>query len=495
MNKILLSLYGLVILSLFSCAINRSAYHPDKKFSQAVLQKEYILLRTILEKKHPSLYWYTPKDSMDIYFGQSYAKIKDSMTEQQFVWKIIAPLIHQIHCGHTSVSMSKAYSKWANRRELPSFPYFLKVWNDTMAVTGQLNKNDSIFKRGTVINSINGKNAQSLLPVLFNYMSQDGYEENNNFIRISSNFPYYHRNVFGLSKVYQIEYKDSLGKVYSVALPAYFPPKDSTKKNKFTPEVVKIPKQNRMNEYRSFEIDSTKKFAVMKVNTFSAGRLRSFFRKSFKTLRKNNIPHLVLDMRINGGGKVNASTLLTKYISRKPFKVSDSLYAVTKNLGRYTKYIKGNFLNNIELLFICKKRKDGYFHLTNYENKLYLPKKRNHYSGKVYVLINGPTFSAACLFANAVKGQSGITLLGENTGGGWYGNNGIMIPEIILPSTGVRVRLPLFRLIQFQHQQIKGTGIVPDVYIGTDYQALKMGYDKKLRWIKEQLIRGAEIKL
>jgi hypothetical protein len=94
-----------------------------------------------------------------------------------------------------------------------------------------------------------------------------------------------------------------------------------------------------------------------------------------------------------------------------------------------------------------------------------------------------------------VKGQAGITLLGEETGGGWYGNNGIMIPDVVLPTTGVRVRLPLFRLVQYQHPPQKGTGIPPDVYIGTDYQALKMGYDKKMRWIKEKIIRDAEIKL
>ena len=83
------------------------------------------------------------------------------------------------------------------------------------------------------------------------------------------------------------------------------------------------------------------------------------------------------------------------------------------------------------------------------------------------------------------KGQKNITLLGEETGGGWYGNNGIMIPDIILPNTKVRVRLPLFRLVQYNHTAIKGTGVIPDILVPTSYDALLKGYDKKMEETKK----------
>ena len=41
-------------------------------------------------------------------------------------------------------------------------------------------------------------------------------------------------------------------------------------------------------------------------------------------------------------------------------------------------------------------------------------------------LLTDRTFSAAALFSNAVKGQPGVVLVGEETGGGWHGNNGIL---------------------------------------------------------------------
>ncbi len=473
--------------TLFSCAVNRVAYSPAKKYPEAALQKDYTLLRAILEKKHPGVYWYTSRDSMDYYFDKYYAAIGDSMTEQQFAWHVLAPMVEKIRCGHTSVSSSKAYVKAVSGRRFPSFPLYMKVWSDTMAVLANLDRKDSIFKRGTLITSINGVNNRDQIIKMFGYLPQDGFANNVNYIRLSGNFPYYHRSIYGLSKNYNITYLDSNGVEKSAVLPLYTPVKDTSKKVD-RPKEPEISKERRRLRYRSFEIDSTGKFATMTVNTFSKGNLRGFFRRSFRTLRKKNINNLVLDLRSNGGGKVTASTLLTKYISRTPFKVADSLYASTRGLGKYSKYVKAGIFNNIEMFFISSKRKDGKYHLGHLERKTYHPKSKNHYDGKLYVLINGPTFSASSLFCNVVKGQEGITLVGEETGGGWHGNNGIMIPDIKLPITGLRVRLPLYRLVQFNHIPRTGTGILPDVYVGTNYNALIKGVDYKMEVVRKMIL-------
>src|ERR1700682_4685198 len=67
-----------------SCTSSRNTYSPQKKYPPAALQADYFLFRHILEKAHPSIYWYTTKDSMDYYFEQGYKSLKDSMTEIQF---------------------------------------------------------------------------------------------------------------------------------------------------------------------------------------------------------------------------------------------------------------------------------------------------------------------------------------------------------------------------------------------------------------------------
>jgi hypothetical protein len=73
------ALLPLLLLSLFSsCAVSK-AYHPSKKYPPEVLKEDYAVFRNSLEESHPSLYWYTPKDSMDYYFETGSNKLTDSL--------------------------------------------------------------------------------------------------------------------------------------------------------------------------------------------------------------------------------------------------------------------------------------------------------------------------------------------------------------------------------------------------------------------------------
>ena len=477
---------------LYSCSVSKN-YNPDKKFAKEELQQDYTLLRNVLEKKHPSLYWYTPKDSLDLYFDSLHSAIPDSMTELQFGWQILAPLTQKIHCGHTSFGMSKNWYKFTRDKRIPSFPLFLKVWGDTMMVTGNYNSKDSVFKRGTLITSINGMDNKALMNKMFEYMPTDGYSTSVNYIRISGNFPYYHRNVFGIYKNYKVGYIDKNGAEKITTLPMWVPPADTSKGKKIKPPVTISKKQRRKERresYRSLSIDTINNTATITLNTFSTGggrRLRHFIKSSFKKLRQQQVKNLIIDIRNNGGGEINMFSLLTKYVKNKPFKVVDTAFAVSKSLRPYTKHIKQGMLTNLGLFFLTKKGSDSNYHFGHYERKLHQPKKKNHFDGKIYVLISGPTFSASTLFCNAVKGQSNVTLIGEEAGGGWYGNNGIMIPEIVLPKTKLHVRLPMFRIVQYNHVEKDGRGVLPDIYMPPSGEAVKNNIDRKIQLAKEMI--------
>ncbi len=462
----------------FSCSVSKN-YNPDKKYSSEQLKQDYTLLRTILEKKHPSLYWYTPKDTMDRYFNEGYNAIRDSMTELQFSWKIIAPITSAIHCGHTSFSMSKSWNKFIRGKVIPSFPLFLKIWSDTMVVMYDLNKNDSVIHKGDIITSINGIKSADIINIMFDYMVEDGYSDNVNYIRLSESFPYFHRNIFGLYKTYNVGFIDSSGIEKTANIPYYHPSADTISKRK---EMIKSAKRitsyQRKQNIRSLQFDTS--FALMTVNSFSNGHLKHFFRKSFREIHKRHLQNLIIDIRANGGGDINNYVLLTRYLRDASFKVADSAYSIAKNFNGFTKHISSGFFNNLGLILLSRKRDDGKYHFGFWENHTFKPKRKNHFNGNTYVLINGLTFSASSLFCNSVKGQPGVTLVGEETGGGWYGNSGIIIPDIILPNTHLRVRLPFFRIVQYHHVADKGTGVVPDIYIPPVYKDVVNGVDTKM---------------
>lgn len=485
--------YLLLILPfLFSCSASRN-YNPNKKYSKQQLQQDYTLLRNVLEKKHPSLYWYTSKDSMDYYFNSGYNAISDSMTELQFGWKIIAPLTSVIHCGHTSFNMSKGWNHFIKNKIIPSFPLYLKVWKDTMMVVGNLNYQNKLIKNGAFISSINGINNQEMINYMFHFLVEDGYSQNINYIRLSADFPYYHRNIFGLYKSYLVSYTDSSGKSKNAVIPYFDPGADTLRKKRALKkrDKVKYSRQEKLERVRSLESDSS--FALMTVNGFSKGHLKSFFRRSFRELRKNQAKNLVIDLRINGGGDIINSVFLTKFLRNTPFKVADTAEAISKNLAPYTRYISKGILNNIGLFFVTHKEKDGKYHFGYWERHTFKPKHRNHFNGNVYILTNGLTFSASSIFCSALKGQDNIKLVGEETGGGWYGNSGIMIPDITLPNTKLRVRLPFFRLVQYQHVPVKGTGVMPDVFVGPHWRDILNGVDTKIEKVKQLIQQQNEV--
>lgn len=478
--------YFLSVLSLFSllsCSVTRN-YNPDRKYAPAALKEDYTLLRNILEDKHPALYWYTPPDSMDYYFDKGYEAIKDSMTELMFGWKILAPLTSTIHCGHTSFSMSKGWNRFIEDRRIPSFPLLLKVWDDSLLVLYNLNRDSPIVKKGSFITAINGIPSGELIGHMMRYMVQDGYSQNFNYVRLSGSFPYFHRNIYGLYQKYQVQYTDSTGRHYAAQIPWFRPKVDSSEK-KEDHRRPKWSRQERLGFSRQLEVDST--YALMTLNTFTKGKLRPFFRRSFRELRKKHVKNLILDLRINGGGDISKTVLLTEYLEKKPFKIADSVYSVAKNFRPYSKYITHSFFNNIALFFLTHREHKKEYHFRFWENHFFKPRKRNHFDGKIYILTNGYTFSAASLFCNLIKGQENVELVGEETGGGWYGNSGVIIPDIILPNTKLRVRLPFFRIVQYQHVPFKGTGVIPDWYIKPNWRDLLKGVDTKLEAVKKKI--------
>ena len=491
------------LLSFFiSCSAGKSSFSPNKKYSLQQVQKDYAVYHTILEEHHPSLYWYSTPDSINYYFSWGEQQLKDSMTEPEFR-KVLAYVTSKINCGHTSVRPSKLYSKYNDTVRLGKmFPLSLKIWNDTAVVSANLNRKDTVLRRGTMITSINGKNFPELIATMFNYISTDGYNKTHKYQSLSNRgyFGSLYTTLYGLSEKYAIEYKDNNNQLKSVSIPVYNPVLDTPVRNNNRPVVRKVPqpskkdrKNQRLDAVRLLKIDSANHTAMMDLSSFVRGYgLRKFFRNSFEALHKNDIGHLIIDVRGNGGGSVNNSTLISRYIATQKFKLADSLYAI-KRKGTYDRYIENHFWNKLFIAFFTKKRNDGFHHFGFFERHYFKPKKNDHYDGKVYILTGGNSFSATTLFASSLIKQDNVVVVGEETGGGAYGNSAWLIPDVTLPETGVRFRLPLFKLVLNKNNPKTGRGVQPEVFSFPSIEAIKRGADYKLDKVME-LIKEDKLK-
>src|SRR5205085_3327177 len=131
-------------------------------------------------------------------------------------------------------------------------------------------------------------------------------------------------------------------------------------------------------------------------------------------------------------------------------------------------------------------------HDTDYFIYTIRPRRRNHYSGKLMVLINGGSFSASSLVASYLKDRNRALFIGEETGGAQEGCNAGITPYYKLPNTKIRIRMPAFRIIHDVCPKITGRGVMPDYM--TDYSLDNILTRKDLDLKKAKELAGLLVK-
>lgn len=482
-----------VLASLVSCSTTKTSI-ADRKYPRKHLQEDYRIFRGALEEGHPSLYWFTPKDSVDKRFSDGYSAIKDSMTERQFK-TLLNWVVTAFRCGHTSVAYSKQYSRYLDTAAVKMFPLAFKVWPDTLVVIGNLNKKDSLLTRGTVVTEINGKPARELIHTFLDHTTGDGYSVSGRYQSLSSYgaFGVLYKNVYGLTDTFNVTYIDEFGFESRTKVPVFVPESRSAKKtDSLKPEKYTQKERRTLETFatRHVQVDTSLKSAYMMLNSFSNGnKLRRFFRSSFRSMKKLNIQHLVIDVRSNGGGEAGNSTLLTRYLSDHKFKVAHSLYT-NKRSSSYRDYIPFQPVFGLISSIITHRKEDGKFHFGFFERHRFKVHRKYHFNKNIYILTGGNSFSATTLFAQELKGQKNVKIIGEETGGGAYGNTAWIIPQLKLPYTKIRVGIPKFRFIMRPELVEEGRGVMPDYHVAPNADDIRRGVDVKLQAVKRMIIEA-----
>jgi hypothetical protein len=484
-----------VMSSISACTSSKKvAYNVHKKYAPSQIQYDFSLLQKILEREHPSTYWHTPKPLMDSIFTTAKTLLNDSLTEFEFR-KIVAQVVSNVKCGHTSVRGSKGFDKWLSTANLSYFPFGMRVFSDTMIATYNLYRKDTLIPRGSIIQSINGINSNTIMQHMYSFISTDGDANNFKNLRISNNFPFYYLMAMDSAKTYNVQYLDSVGNSKEIKFTHFKrPPPDTTKTPKpkvvipkvVVPKVVvkKPTKEQRRQLIRKINIDTVNSTAVLILTSFSGGKQQQFFKTAFANLQKLQIKNLVIDVRNNGGGLVANATALSKYFITKKTTIADSVYT-NKRMSKYNKYIKRRFWFGLSTYFFTNKKNDGNYHFGWFSRKKIKPKKHHHFDGKVYAITGGYSFSATTLFLHYIQPLANVTTVGETTGGSAYGNTAIYIPDLTLPNTKIKVRMPMFRLVMNKNATTLGQGIAPQIYVPPTPLTMKKGNDNKLEKVLE----------
>ncbi len=478
----------LILILVFAFAIQPGNYHAQKKqslltkkYTPARLKEDALVFRDVVLAMHPSVGIYKTREHYVRLFNTFIDQLRDSLTEKDFRLKLKL-LADELHCGHTEVLYSQAFYREIKKANLNFSPYIFIPVQDKVYMLANLNKKqDSTLRKGTEITSINGISTDSMMRYARRFISSDGYNvtAKNHYLQLGFNS--YYVGLFGRPDTFNVEYSD--GKTIKNVKYAAFKPKT-------LPSLPLGPKDDSLfTRYKRAAmqfryLDEEKKTMLLRIHRFSNVRDIKAYRKIFRKLKKNNSENLVLDLRNNGGGSLANSYRLLSYIIDTAR--TQTLRTSIRNYP-YKKYTRGNIwfrMTRVAYRLIGEQRT-----INDTDNFVYTikPRKRNHFNGRIVVLINGGSFSASSLVAAYLKNTGRATFIGEETGGTLEGCNAGITPYYKLPNTSIRVRMPAFRIVHDVSPQITGQGVLPDIKVEYSFRDIVNKRDLELQKAKELL--------
>ena len=130
---------------------------------------------------------------------------------------------------------------------------------------------------------------------------------------------------------------------------------------------------------------------------------------------------------------------------------------------------------------------NGWFSYEGYTGEVKrLPKKP--YTGQLFLLVDGGTYSAAADLALKVKLSERGLILGEETGGVAGGSNSGVAMRLKLPNTKGTVLIPLVAAHYDLHGRAEASeGVIPDIPVMFSPEDLERGFDAEVFYIERFL--------
>lgn len=478
-----------------------------------------------LQKHHPKLYQYTPKTVLDFKFDSLKKTINKPITSRGFYRKL-APVVANARQGHVSVgSVNKQFTK-KERKALKEekFEFYdldFEYLENKLWVKDYRGKDSTLI--GNEVVSIADENVTDLVETYKTRFASDGFNTTLYDRLVSKGFTVFYLRDKGFLDSLSVTFKtkdslfervfrriskdkkkDALGFKDTISVKKIKPkklakeakPEKRLAKRKKRKDHKKYGYLSKRKEYiRNFNfIGKDSAIGYMKLRSFTNGNYKKFYKESFAKLDSAKTKYFILDLRDNGGGRIAEIDYLYGFLTDENYQfITESevnsripfLKAFMTNTSPNSLKVAGAVLSPIVVihnLLKTKKRNGKLYYRFNKHSKIKEPNPLN-YKGKMYVLINGNSFSASSLLSTHLKATNRATFVGEETGGAFNGTVAGIYKIYQLPTTKINIRMGLMQIEAPQKQEPDGYGIKPDVEITPTVKDRSNKKDPELGWI------------
>ncbi len=205
------------------------------------------------------------------------------------------------------------------------------------------------------------------------------------------------------------------------------------------------------------------------LNNIELKEMKSFLEE----LANRGTANLIVDLRNNDGGSPETCGLLLSYFMKSPFLLSEYDYVKkTKDIRHFAYCPNLNpVYSDLSSGYHFEPWKDGYRSMNT--DTLY-PNPTDRYQGKLYVLANESSISAATLFANMVQKHKVGAIVGRETGSVCAQMNATKFANLMLPNSRLEIIIPLIKTVFDSSPTAEryGRGVIPDYPIGISLEEL-----------------------
>lgn len=457
------------------------------------LLNDLTLLYQALDKFHTGMYWYTPKDSVDLAFQEARDKITNDLNVLEF-HKLMAPLVALSREDHTNIYLPETIQE-----QLDAEAKYIPL---TFAFLGQdlyCVKNGSEFQdfalEGKQVESINGETPIAIAKNLGSLFASDGFIKTVKYNDLEGfKFSRYYYYYYG--QVDQIEIKLKGAKEPILIAPLNLKAIVKHLRARYTRD-----KKTEDRDLLEFKVLSDS-IAYIGVHTFSNSdireqskekNLKTFLRNSFRSIEEKQIKKLIVDMSENSGGSEGNESLLYSYFGNNYQKYKKVRAKTQKAIldNGVDKPIQLKTFGFLERLLANARQADG-----SYERKksigrglmAYKKEPANKFSGKVYVIISPVTYSGGSEFSNMMYSQGLATFVGQETGGGYLGNTSGYSEELVLPHSKIRIYIPALQFMMNVEPKLPfGAGVIPHHVVIPTIEQYISGEHASLQYVLTEL--------
>ena len=449
-----------------------AAIKPILSLTKQQLKEDFLLYINILKECYPGLYDVLTPEDLERYVAETQERI-DARTDNwpyPLAVELFKEVAAKIHDSHIYMDTPEWYWKGITQ---PNQPQVALGWvNDTLICLNATAAYKRILNRP--VKAVNGVPAEELKRRLLSQIgSYDAgvkdYVDFMLFGNVSNLFRVPEKKTFDFNMRLDMADKNEV-----VTVPAL----NSSSRQPFIYKYDRFMWINRhKGGYKTQMLnDST---AYIGISGFDLNQVQvediAHFIDSVA-----RVPHLIIDVRNNGGGNADVLSQLYTYIAGKPMTLHS--YSKVNKQGNYQSFTHSTNRLVEDSLFADYKPepdKEGFYSRSE-SGSIVKADSAINYKGKVYVLTNENSISAATLFpALLVRNHRGV-VVGRETRTAYHFMNAYKFVNIRLPHSTLFFNVPLVYCCfdtEVNRRAPYGRGVLPDyeVPISLDEVAFKSG--------------------